>query len=62
MPMTYVAGSKVPTSSDINTLLALTVSNCTPTDLEILLDALNRKQSQATSAPANQKTLGQLLP
>jgi len=62
MPMSYVAGSKVLTAADLNTLLALTTSSLTPNDLEILLDALNRKVSKATSAPATQPTLATLLP
>jgi len=62
MPMSYVAGSKVPTAADLNTLLALTTSALTPNDLEILLDALARKVSKATSAPATQPTIGTLLP
>jgi hypothetical protein len=62
MPLNYVAGSKLPTAADINTLLALSVSALVPNDLEILLDALNRKQSRQRTDPQNQPTLGALLP
>lgn len=59
MPLTYYAGSQKPSSADISTVLALTVGNCTPNDLEVILDAINAK-SITRAAPSSQTVIGSL--
>ena len=61
MAMTYWAGSKVPTSAEITTLLAQTIGNSTPNELQIIAGALSAKNWTRTG-PAAEATITTILP
>ena len=60
--MTYQAGSTLPTNANLTTLLANTVANSKPNDLQIVLDALNAKGINPYDAVATQVTITNSLP
>jgi len=62
MPMTYQAGSTIPTSANLTTILALTVANCKPNDLQIVLYALAARGVNPDDAVSTQQTITNYLP
>ena len=61
MALTYTAGSKVPTSAELSTLMAQTIGNSTPNELKIVEYALNAKSYVRTN-PGSETTITNILP
>jgi len=62
MPMTYQAGSTLPTSANLTTLLAQTIANSKPNDLVIIMQALAAKGVNPFDAVGAQVTITNTLP
>jgi hypothetical protein len=62
MSVTYIAGSTVPTSADLDSLMGQTIGASTPNDLAVITLALQRKVGWSGYPPATQPEISTLLP
>ena len=60
--LNYLAGSAVPTNSDLTNVMNATLGNLVPNDLEVILTALRRKSGWEGYPPATQPAINTLLP